>query len=179
MAPGILIDDVPNGTAEPRKMVVPVVNVRNEAKDAKGTNGFFKLPFGLKKSKAPTPSPQQSPRPSPRPSSVASSKAKTPDSASTKESEHESPKDEAMKCEIKHLDQRYDDKDEQYFAERKSDLEKPKQKDWWRLFAFCLVRHYDEEDDLDTTKLYINPQPLRQLLKDVIGNYPSQAGPAR
>ncbi|KAH8203948.1 hypothetical protein TruAng_001890 [Truncatella angustata] len=85
----------------------------------------------------------------------------------------EEPQDQVMKCEIKHLDRRYDEKDETYFDERKTDLEKPQQKDWWRLFAFCLVRHYDSDNELSHTRLYVNPQPIRQLLYDVIGNFPS------
>ncbi|KAK4096975.1 P-loop containing nucleoside triphosphate hydrolase protein [Parathielavia hyrcaniae] len=83
------------------------------------------------------------------------------------------PADQTMKCEIKHLDRRFDDDDETYFEERKTDVDKkPAQKDWWRLFAFCSVRSYDSEDELEGTSLYVNPQPLRQLLFDVIGNYP-------
>ncbi|OTA66665.1 P-loop containing nucleoside triphosphate hydrolase protein [Hypoxylon sp. EC38] len=81
-------------------------------------------------------------------------------------------KDETMKCEIKHLDLRWDDRDEQYFKEREEEVKKPEQKDWWRLFAFCLVKVYYDDGELDTTRLYVNPQPLRQLLKDVIGDYP-------
>ncbi|OTB20535.1 hypothetical protein K445DRAFT_72134 [Daldinia sp. EC12] len=77
-----------------------------------------------------------------------------------------------MKCEIKHLDQRWNEKDEQYYSERKEESEKPEQKDWWRLFAFCIVKHYYDDDELDTTSLYVNPVPLRKLLADVIGNYP-------
>ncbi|KAK4109340.1 P-loop containing nucleoside triphosphate hydrolase protein [Canariomyces notabilis] len=84
----------------------------------------------------------------------------------------DSREDQTMKCEIKHLDRRYDEKDELYFTERKIDVEKPKQKDWWRQFAFCLVRHYDSQDELENTCLYVNAQPLRQLVADVIGNYP-------
>ncbi|ETS86225.1 hypothetical protein PFICI_00053 [Pestalotiopsis fici W106-1] len=85
----------------------------------------------------------------------------------------EEPQDETMKCEIKPLDRRYDDKDGQYFTERAVEVDLPKQKDWWRLFAFCLVRNYDSEDELNSTKLFANAQPIRQLLYDVIGNYPS------
>ncbi|KAI1393497.1 P-loop containing nucleoside triphosphate hydrolase protein [Hypoxylon trugodes] len=81
-------------------------------------------------------------------------------------------KDETMKCEMKHLDLKYDDWDEQFFAEREEETEKPEQKDWWRLFAFCLVRVYYDDGDLDTTRLYVNHQPLRQLLRDVVGDYP-------
>ncbi|KAI0902231.1 P-loop containing nucleoside triphosphate hydrolase protein [Annulohypoxylon nitens] len=81
-------------------------------------------------------------------------------------------KDETMKCEVKHLDLRWDDRDEQYYKERKDEVKKPKQKDWWRLFAFCLVRVFYDDDELDTTRLYVNSEPLRHLLKDVIGDYP-------
>ena len=98
-------------------------------------------------------------------------KADADDSAKT-DSEKE-PEDQTMKCEIKHLDRRYDDKDEQYFSERKVDKDKPKQKDWWRLYAFCLVRDYDSDGDLDGTRMFVNPQPLRELLRDVIGHYPT------
>jgi hypothetical protein len=179
MAPGALIDDAeplaaPQSLKEPRKQITngrrsltangerkPIGRRHERLVDR---SGFSKLLLGKKKEKASAPSS--------RPSSSAPSKSDVKsDAESSKESEEE--KDQTMKCEIKHLDRRYDDKDETYFAERKNDVEKPKQKDWWRLFAFCLVRHYDEEGDLDTTKLYVNPQPLRQLLKDVIGNYPS------
>ncbi|KAI1096478.1 P-loop containing nucleoside triphosphate hydrolase protein [Rostrohypoxylon terebratum] len=81
-------------------------------------------------------------------------------------------RDETMKCEVKHLDLRWDDRDEQYYKERKDEVKKPKQKDWWRLFAFCLVRVFYDDDELDTTRLYVNSEPLRHLLKDVIGDYP-------
>jgi hypothetical protein len=82
------------------------------------------------------------------------------------------PEDQTMKCEIKHLDSRYDENDTRYFSERKAEVEKPNQKDWWRLFAFCMVRTYDSDNELEGTSLYVNPQPLRQLVFDVIGNYP-------
>ncbi|KAI0840600.1 P-loop containing nucleoside triphosphate hydrolase protein [Hypoxylon sp. FL0890] len=77
-----------------------------------------------------------------------------------------------MKCEIKHLDLHWDERDEQYYKEREEEIEKPEQKDWWRLFAFCLVKVYYDDGELETTRLYVNSQPLRQLLKDVIGDYP-------
>ncbi|XXH04731.1 protein required for normal CLN1 and CLN2 G1 cyclin expression [Hypoxylon texense] len=81
-------------------------------------------------------------------------------------------KDETMKCEVKHLDLLYDGRDEPYYAERKKEVKKPEQKDWWRLFAFCLVKQYYDDGEVDTTHLYVNHQPLRQLLRDVIGDYP-------
>ncbi|KAH6651306.1 P-loop containing nucleoside triphosphate hydrolase protein [Chaetomium tenue] len=98
--------------------------------------------------------------------------AKADGEKDTKDETTDEPEDQTMKCEIKHLDRRYDDDDEAYFAERKTEVEKPKQKDWWRLFAFCMVRTYDSDNELEGTSLYVNPQPLRQLLFDVIGNYP-------
>jgi len=79
-----------------------------------------------------------------------------------------------VKCEIKHLDSRFDEEDNQYFCERKAVEVKtsPENQDWWRLSAFCLVKHYDSDGDLDSTQLYVNPQPMRDLLRDVIGDYP-------
>lgn len=82
--------------------------------------------------------------------------------------------DQTMKTEFKHLDRKFDNEDKPYFVERKKDdIDKGDEKDWWQLFAFCVVRRYDSDGDLDETCLHVNPQPLRQLLKDVIGNYPS------
>ncbi|KAI1821816.1 P-loop containing nucleoside triphosphate hydrolase protein [Xylaria intraflava] len=78
--------------------------------------------------------------------------------------------DKAMKCEIKHLDCRLDDKEEQFFEERKDEFTKPEQRDWWQLFAFCVVRHLDQENKLKWTRMHVNPQPLRQFLKDIVGN---------
>lgn len=73
----------------------------------------------------------------------------------------EKPEDQTMKTEFKHLDRKFDDEDQPYFAERKKeDIEKGEKKDWWQLFAFCVVRRYDSDGDLDETYLYINPQPL-------------------
>ncbi|KAI0180415.1 P-loop containing nucleoside triphosphate hydrolase protein [Hypoxylon sp. FL1284] len=77
-----------------------------------------------------------------------------------------------MKCEMKHLDRLYDDKDEQYYKERKEEVEKPEQKDWWRLFAFCIIREYYDDGELEAIMLYVNHQPVRQLLSDIIGDYP-------
>lgn len=91
-----------------------------------------------------------------------------------KASRDSKPEDQTMKTEFKHLDRKYDGEDKPYFVERKKeDIDQADKKDWWQLFSFCVVRRYDSDDDLDETCLYVNPQPLRQLLKDVIGNYPS------
>lgn len=96
------------------------------------------------------------------------------DKTDKKEAGDGKPEDQTMKTEFKHLDRKFDGEDKPYFIERKKeDIQQGDKKDWWQLFSFCVVRRYDSDDDLDETCLYINPQPLRQLLKDVIGNYPS------
>ncbi|KAI1467189.1 P-loop containing nucleoside triphosphate hydrolase protein [Daldinia caldariorum] len=76
-----------------------------------------------------------------------------------------------MTCEIKHLERRWNEMDEEYICEPKED-EKPEQQDWWRRFAICIVNNYRDDDESDTSYLYVNPMPLRKLLKDVIGDYP-------
>lgn len=90
------------------------------------------------------------------------------------EDKDEKPEDQTMKAEFKHLDRKFDSEDQPYFIERKKeDIDKGEKKDWWRLYAFCVVRRYDADGDLDETYLYVNPPPLRQLLHDVIGQYPT------
>ncbi|KAI1807947.1 P-loop containing nucleoside triphosphate hydrolase protein [Daldinia bambusicola] len=80
---------------------------------------------------------------------------------------------EPMKCEIKHLQQHWNEKDEQYVLEPKeTEVQKPVQNNWWRLFAFCIVKDFEDGNAYETTRLYVNAVPLRMLLKDVIGNYP-------
>lgn len=91
-----------------------------------------------------------------------------------KEKREDKPQDQTMKTEFKHLDRKFDSEDAPYFIERKKeDIDVGEKKNWWELFSFCIVRRYDSDGDLDETCLYVNPQPLRQLLKDVIGDYPS------
>lgn len=110
----------------------------------------------------------------PAPTSEKKDDANSQDDNDKKESGDGKPEDQTMKTEFKHLDRKFDSEDKPYFIERKKeDIEQGDKKDWWQLFSFCVVRRYDSDDDLDETCLYVNPQPLRQLLKDVIGNYPS------
>ncbi|KXX80661.1 ATPase family AAA domain-containing protein 3B [Madurella mycetomatis] len=149
MAPGVLCETSPAAGDGREKMEVLAVNGNAVSNgDSKPVNGESE------------------------PDAASNGSESKTEEESPAESDQENPEDQTMKCEIKHLDRRYDDKDESYFTERKADVEKPKQKDWWRLYAFCLIRHYDSDDELETTSLYVNPQPLRQLLADVIGNYP-------
>lgn len=98
----------------------------------------------------------------------------TDSSTGDKKSETDAEEDQTMKSEFKFLDRKIDDDSKPYYQERKKeDIDKGEKKDWWQLFAFCVVRRYDEDGDLEDTCLSVNPQPLRQLLKDVIGDYPS------
>lgn len=111
-----------------------------------------------------------------RPSASSGLEAKQDDKEvkDAKGGENSKPEDQTMKTEFKHLDRKFDNEDKPYFLERKKeDIDAAENKDWWRLYAFCNVRRYDSDGDLDETCLYVNPQPLRQLLKDIIGNYPS------
>ncbi|KUI52495.1 hypothetical protein VP1G_10365 [Cytospora mali] len=109
----------------------------------------------------------------PNPSSTSSEDA-TKKSGTDKDDKDEKPEDQSMKTEFKHLDRKLDDEDQPYFIERKKeDIDKGEKKDWWQLYAFCVVRRYDSDGDLDETCLYVNPQPLRQLLKDVVVHYPA------
>jgi hypothetical protein len=150
MAPGRISPEVPEGG---HSVVKPLSNGHTNGEMSPATNG--EKAEDVKKDKVAETSEDE-----------ACKSQKTPDKSNDAE-------DQTMKCEFKHLDRRYDEKDEQYIVERKDDIEKPEQKDWWRLFAFCVVRHYNSDDEYNLTRLYINPQPIRQLLFDVIGNYPT------
>ena len=155
MAPGILCDpSLVEEAAEKLEALLVVINNKSDKTNGTTTNGNSdKVEDDAK--------------------SDSASVKDDSDSDSDSGTDPSTPEDQDMKCEVKHLDRRYNDKDEAYYAERKEDKEKrAKQKDWWRLFAFCLVREYDSDDELESTCLYVNPQPLRQLLADVIGNYP-------
>ncbi|KAK4154710.1 ATPase family AAA domain-containing protein 3B [Chaetomidium leptoderma] len=152
MAPGIL-SEIPSVEETREKLESVTINGKKEEKPLNGE--------------------------SPKANGEADSETKpdSPEKGEGEEGESESsePQDQTMKSEIKHLDRRYDeDDDECYFTERKTDPEKKEktQQDWWMLFALCLVRGYDSDGDLNSTSLYVNPEPLRQLLFDVIGEYP-------
>ncbi|KUI72778.1 putative AAA domain-containing protein C24B10.10c [Cytospora mali] len=109
----------------------------------------------------------------PNPSSTSSEDA-TKKNGTDKGNKDETPDDQNMKTEFKHLDRKLDDEDQPYFIERKKeDIDKGEKKDWWQLYAFCVVRRYDSDGYIDETCLYVNPQPLRQLLKDVVVYYPA------
>ena len=168
MAPGAL-SETPSAAVEEARQRIEVVSINGKKVEdaANGTNGV--------KDEKPVNGESQTETKDEKDETASEAKAGDETKADEeKDSKDETtePEDQTMKCEIKHLDRRYDDDDEAYFAERKTEVEKPKQKDWWRLFAFCMVRTYDSDNELEGTSLYVNPQPLRQLLFDVIGKYP-------
>jgi len=175
MAPSLVSDETPaaSGTSTPAaaesKPVVNGCSCTNGDAVNKGTNGATTAING-------TPAVNGTPAKPEEKVVQGSANSTKPDEAADKKKDDDKkdtpPVDQTMKCEIKHLDRRYNEKDEQYFSERKTETDKPEQKDWWRLFAFCLVRHYDNDGDLSTTRLYINPEPLRKLCWDVIGYFP-------
>lgn len=98
--------------------------------------------------------------------------AKAEESTEEKDEKPEEEEDKTMKCEIKHLDRRYDDDDQAYYEERKQQVDKPEQQDWWQLYAFCIVRTFNSDNEHAYTKLVVNSKPLQQLLFDVVGDYP-------
>ncbi|KAK7942594.1 uncharacterized protein PG986_011707 [Apiospora aurea] len=81
-----------------------------------------------------------------------------------------------MQTSVKYLEKRYDDVGRKYYSEPKPDEgeDKKQQLDWWQRYALCETRHYYPEGDLKCTRLHVNPQPLKQLLEDVVGNYPNE-----
>ncbi|KAK8044489.1 P-loop containing nucleoside triphosphate hydrolase protein [Apiospora rasikravindrae] len=85
-------------------------------------------------------------------------------------------REHTMQTSIKYLEKKYDDVGRKYYSEPTADEEddKKQQLDWWQRYALCETRHYYPEGDLKCTRLHVNPQPLKQLLEDVIGNYPNE-----
>ncbi|KAI1085745.1 P-loop containing nucleoside triphosphate hydrolase protein [Whalleya microplaca] len=90
---------------------------------------------------------------------------------SCSEQDPDAPVDQTVKREFRYFERRFGDNGEHYCLERKAFTMEVK-KDWWLKYAFCVIWDYDVEDNLIASYLYVNSQPLRQLLKDVIGKYP-------
>ncbi|KXJ97123.1 P-loop containing nucleoside triphosphate hydrolase protein, partial [Microdochium bolleyi] len=166
MAPSAVVDEAPNGTtAEGLLKSVTKTNGVN------GVNGHksetAEVPNGEPAAEVADPDADKTEASSTSDEAKGDDEAKvTDEEAKTKE------EDQTMKCEIKHLDRRYDDDDQQYYEERKKEVEKPEQQDWWQLYAFCIVRHFNNEGEHAYTKLVVNSKPLRELLSEVIGDYP-------
>ncbi|KAK8121180.1 hypothetical protein PG999_005300, partial [Apiospora kogelbergensis] len=90
-------------------------------------------------------------------------------SENTEDTEHK------MQTSVKYLEKKYDDVGRKYYSEPTAVEEEKKQpRDWWQRYVLCETRHFYPEGDLKCTCLHVNPQPLKQLLEDVIGNYPNE-----
>ncbi|KAK8878892.1 P-loop containing nucleoside triphosphate hydrolase protein [Apiospora arundinis] len=91
-------------------------------------------------------------------------------SESTEGTEHK------MQTSVKYLEKKYDDRGRKHYSEPTAaeEEEKKQPRDWWQRYALCETRHFYEEGDYKCTRLHVNPQPLKQLLEDVIGNYPNE-----
>lgn len=82
-----------------------------------------------------------------------------------------------MQAELKHLEKRWTKKGRGYITEPKEDEDVPEQTtNWYEKFALCVTRQYDNSNRYVTrTTLQINSEPLKEILADVIGNYPGQS----
>lgn len=76
-----------------------------------------------------------------------------------------------MQCELALLDKKYD-KDGNKIYSRRLAREDDGEAKWWTLFALTETRHYDTEGQYSCTRLHVNPQSLKQLLQDVIVDFP-------
>ncbi len=169
MAPGLL-SEIPSVEDARQGIETIAIDLASKKEDETPVNGEKVVNGESHKADAPPPNGQSGESPIVVEVAVPASDSGT-DSDSDSESEIE---DETIKCEIKLLDRRFDEDDEIYYGERKTETEKtkPKKKDWWKLFTLCLVRNYDSDDEQEESSLHIHPLCLRQLLLDVIAHFP-------
>lgn len=82
-----------------------------------------------------------------------------------------------MQAELKHLEKRWTKKGRCYVAEPKEDEDVPEEKvNWYEKFALCVTRMYDASNRwVQRTSLEVNSQALKDILSDVIGDYPGQS----
>jgi hypothetical protein len=81
-----------------------------------------------------------------------------------------------MQAEVKYLEKRWTKKGRCYTTEPKEDEEIPPQTNWYDQFALCITRLYDNSNRYVTrTSLDVNSSALKQILKDVIGDFPGQS----
>ncbi|KAK7738604.1 hypothetical protein SLS62_011355 [Diatrype stigma] len=83
----------------------------------------------------------------------------------------ESKEPKEMKSELAYLDKKYDSDGNRYYKLRQNTSDEESSK-WWRLFALAETRHFHADGRYKATRLHINPQTLKQLLQDVIVDYP-------
>nr|XP_023907899.1 uncharacterized protein LOC112019614 [Quercus suber]POF16364.1 atpase family aaa domain-containing protein 3b [Quercus suber] len=81
--------------------------------------------------------------------------------------------DGEMQAELKHIDRKYTEQGQVYYAETiEEDI--PDQINWWSKFALCLVRHTVQGNPslVQKVSLQINSQHLKDILKDTIKDFP-------
>ncbi|OTA67327.1 P-loop containing nucleoside triphosphate hydrolase protein [Hypoxylon sp. EC38] len=87
------------------------------------------------------------------------------------EPDEDDEKPKEMTCELGLLDEKYNSDGHKEYTKRKP-KEDTENQDWWKLYALTETRHYTEDGDYRCTRLRVNPQPLKQLLEDVIVGFP-------
>jgi hypothetical protein len=82
-----------------------------------------------------------------------------------------------MQPELKYLEKRWTKKGKGYITEPKEDEDVPEQTtNWFEKFALCVTRQYDGQNRYITrTNLQINSESLKDIIADVIGNYPGES----
>ncbi|KAI2463441.1 P-loop containing nucleoside triphosphate hydrolase protein [Annulohypoxylon bovei var. microspora] len=76
-----------------------------------------------------------------------------------------------MTCELALLDRKYDSDGHRVYSKRKS-RDDDGAASWWKLYVLTETRHYHSDGEYKCTRLHVNPQPLKQLLEDVIVGFP-------
>nr|POE82249.1 atpase family aaa domain-containing protein 3b [Quercus suber] len=78
-----------------------------------------------------------------------------------------------MQAELKHIDRKYTEQGQVYYAETVEEVI-PEQINWWSKFALCLVRHtvQGNPDVIQKVSLQINSQHLKDILKETIKGFP-------
>ncbi|KAI1752126.1 P-loop containing nucleoside triphosphate hydrolase protein [Xylaria castorea] len=75
-----------------------------------------------------------------------------------------------MRCEVKYLERRYDDRDEPFFKESGREAKKHRQMDWWRHFAICIVECFDHSGRPERSQMHVNSPALRSLLHHTLND---------
>lgn len=91
--------------------------------------------------------------------------------ATSQEPDNEDQKPKEMKSELALLDKKYDADGHKVYRLREAKTDDGNA-DWWKLYALTETRHYKESGGFKCTRLHVNPQPLKQLLEDIIVGFP-------
>ncbi|KAI1776446.1 hypothetical protein F4818DRAFT_457784 [Hypoxylon cercidicola] len=75
-----------------------------------------------------------------------------------------------MKSELALLDKKYDADGHEVYGLREAKADDGNAY-WCKLYALAETRHYRESGEFKRTRLHVNPQPLKQLLQDVLVDF--------